>query len=502
MFRTYQYTLLGLFIFAIHFTMPTPGGSGLYMPFNVMTWVFISVIIFLGLWQITSTKQIKLHNLHIFMIIGFVLMCLPMFYGGEYTDYAIPKLLALLTALVFLFASNQFTLSKQQNHQLLYLILLGTAISSLFSLGQFYLITEGSWGGYTAGESRPIGLFLQPNVTASLLSTGLIIAIYLTLDKKIEKSLLQKRLLKYILFVSPLLLVLLQSRTGFLGALVGMSLLIPHALKQQNLNILKPLALILAGILTAIISMQFIKHVDRGLDVYQEVGARSDMYKVSAHMIYTKPLTGFGYGEFEKQYREFHLAIMPGNPNLSAPLDNLDHPHNEILYWGVEGGIAPILGLVIFSCGFLFLFAHTKWRKSLALIALIMPILLHSLTEYPFYHSTPHLVVFLLLISFIQNSLTSFKTINCQPTLLIKTLAVGQALIIIPFMVTTLHTSYLVKEYIVSSSEDSKTEYLREIINPIAWKSQIERLAYTHKLEVGFVNQDPEALKGLYQIGE
>ena len=32
--------------------------------------------------------------------------------------------------------------------------------------------------------------------------------------------------------------------------------------------------------------------------------------------------------------------------------NNMDHPHNEILFWTVEGGIIPLLG--IFYCGKLF----------------------------------------------------------------------------------------------------------------------------------------------------
>ena len=240
-YSRFRFYLLLFFIFAMHFTMLTPGGSGLYLPFNVMSWVFVSILIALGLWQIASSKQIKLHNLHIFMLIGFICMCLPMFYGGEYTDYAIPRLLGLFIGLVFLFANNQYTLTKEQNYYVLYLILIGSTISSLVSLGQFYLVTEGSWGGYTAGKSRPIGLFLQPNVIASLLSTALIVALYLFTDNKLEKTTWQRRLIQYILFVSPLLLTILQSRVGFLGAIVGFALILPQVIKQRKKESLKPI---------------------------------------------------------------------------------------------------------------------------------------------------------------------------------------------------------------------------------------------------------------------
>ncbi|WNC68132.1 Wzy polymerase domain-containing protein [Thalassotalea nanhaiensis] len=494
LYPRFRFVLLLFFIFAMHFTLLTPGGSGLYLPFNVMSWIFVSILIALGLWQIAVQKEIRLHKLHIFICIGFALMCIPMFYEGEFSDYAIPRLLGLLTGLVFLVAINQFQLSQKQNNDVLFLILIGVSISALVSLVQYYFVTEPStWPGYTPGATRPIGLFLQPNVIASFLATGLILAAYLfTTITPTEQEKWHKPLLVFILFSTPLLLVLLQSRVGFLGVIVALILLLPFICKQSVKKTLLVLLIIISGISAAFISTTFIDTQDRGAEIYKDAGARSDIYRVSAHMIYNKPLTGVGYGDFERKYREFHLAIMNENPDLLMPLDKLDHPHNEILLWGVEGGIVAILGLLIFALGYFYLFANIKARTAFAYIALLTPILLHTQTEYPFYHSVPHWVVFLLLINFTQQGLTSFSLKPVPQTFLVKFIAVINLAIIIPFMLTTFHTGYLLKEY--AKSEPHDEAFIHRIINPLPWKALTERVTYNHRLEVGFANHDPQAL--------
>ena len=48
---------LGLFaaylLVGMHFFMHNQGGSGLYLPFNMVGWVCVAGLIGLGLWQVT-----------------------------------------------------------------------------------------------------------------------------------------------------------------------------------------------------------------------------------------------------------------------------------------------------------------------------------------------------------------------------------------------------------------------------------------------------------------
>ena len=42
----------------MHFNMEHVGGYGLYLPFNIIGWMFVSLLIGLGFWKIGKTGKI------------------------------------------------------------------------------------------------------------------------------------------------------------------------------------------------------------------------------------------------------------------------------------------------------------------------------------------------------------------------------------------------------------------------------------------------------------
>lgn len=200
------YWLLGM-----HFFMHNPGGAGLYLPFNAWGWIFASLMIGIGLWQVTLRQRITLSPLQAALWFGALLLLLPMAYPGfELKDYAIPRLLGLFAGLLFLFGFYQWRLTRQQRDSLLYLILVAIAIEALLGLVQFYLLTPGNWIGYDTKVNRPYGIFQQPNVMASFMATGMALAIWLELRSDDSRVLMS---LRYgVIFSTVLLLVVLQSR--------------------------------------------------------------------------------------------------------------------------------------------------------------------------------------------------------------------------------------------------------------------------------------------------
>ncbi|VTR25979.1 Lipid A core - O-antigen ligase and related enzymes [Serratia fonticola] len=91
------------------------------------------------------------------------------------------------------------------------------------------------------------------------------------------------------------------------------------------------------------------------------------------------------------------------------------HPHNELLLWWVEGGLIALLGMLILVWAGLKLVARSRLRdmqafsygkasagEALALCVALLPIALHSQTEYPFYLSALHWLVFLLLLAMLD----------------------------------------------------------------------------------------------------
>ena len=56
--RTLTKIVFGTYVlFAIHLPIPHIGGTGLYLPFNIIAWIFISFIIGLGSYQIFISKK-------------------------------------------------------------------------------------------------------------------------------------------------------------------------------------------------------------------------------------------------------------------------------------------------------------------------------------------------------------------------------------------------------------------------------------------------------------
>lgn len=66
------YSLLGM-----HFFMHNQGGSGLYLPFNMVGWAFVSVLIGIGAWHLTVVKQLTFSRTQLWFLAGFVILLLP-----------------------------------------------------------------------------------------------------------------------------------------------------------------------------------------------------------------------------------------------------------------------------------------------------------------------------------------------------------------------------------------------------------------------------------------
>ena len=53
------YVFSSYFLFGMHVSIEHVGGYGLYLPFNIIGWIFISFLIGLGLYQISKSRKRK-----------------------------------------------------------------------------------------------------------------------------------------------------------------------------------------------------------------------------------------------------------------------------------------------------------------------------------------------------------------------------------------------------------------------------------------------------------
>ena len=492
------YWLLGL-----HFFMHNPGGAGLYLPFNAWGWVFASLVIGLGLWQVTLQQRLIFSSLQTWLWLGGFLLLLPMAYPGfELKDYAIPRLLGLFAGLLFLFCLYQWQLACQARDKLLYLLLGAVAIEALLGLVQYYLLTPGNWLGYDTRANRPYGIFQQPNVMATFMATGLSLAIWLELRGNANVWL---RGLRYgVILAASVLLVVLQSRVGQLGGLLALLLLAPQ-LHRQHL-VVRILGLVLLGVAVGLASQYWVSGVNRGMSVYLSGGARSDIWPFSLHLLLQHWLLGVGYGGFESTFFHAYAEARQVDPNVGMAIYNLDHPHNEFLYWAVEGGLAPMIGMALMGGALLWRLARAGWFKGAALLALVTPILLHTQTEYPLYHAIALWWALLLLIHVLDAEVeegmqtASWHEYVYRPWLLLRFLAIAIPVLVVPFMLTAIHTAWVVTKYERGGYKDPTL--LLDVVNPMAWLTRVEFDVNSVRLMVGLQTDNKAELEAYLDWGQ
>ncbi|MFH7524753.1 Wzy polymerase domain-containing protein [Aeromonas sp. A5] len=496
------YWLLGM-----HFFMHNPGGAGLYLPFNAWGWVFASLMIGMGLWQVTLRQRITFSPLQVALWFGALLLLLPMAYSGfELKDYAIPRLLGLFAGLLFLFGLYQWRLTRPQRDSLLYLILVAIAIEALFGLVQFYLLTPGNWIGYDTKVNRPYGIFQQPNVMASFMATGMALAIWLELRSDDSRVLMG---LRYsVIFSTVLLLVVLQSRVGQLSGLLALLMLLPQLRQQRKLGLI--LGLVFLAIILGLLSQYLMAGEKRGLEIYQSGGMRSIYWPYAFKLVSEQLWTGWGYGSFESIFLHHYMADKAVNPAMVQIEYNLDHPHNEFLYWAVEGGLAPMLGMLIMGGALLWRLSCAPRKNAMAMLALVTPILLHSQTEYPFYHAIVSWWLLLTLIYLIDaeveevnvatRSETTWWEWVYRPWFLLHFMAITIPLLVVPFMLTALHTAWVVTKY--ERGGYKEPTLLLDIVNPMAWLTRVEFDVNSVRLMVGLQTNNKAELEAYLEWGQ
>ncbi|MFP2770042.1 PglL family O-oligosaccharyltransferase [Oceanisphaera sp. KMM 10153] len=484
----------------MHYFMHNPGGAGFYLPFNMVGWIFISLMTGLGLWQMTLNRSVSYSRFHLWCWLVLLLLLVPLLYPNRgFADHALPRLAGLAGGLLFYFSLLQCRLDETARYRLLYLLLAAISLEALLGLVQYYLLTPGNWIGYNTETNRPYGIFQQPNVMASFMATGLMLACYLGLADKRRLPAVRHLWLGTVLVSGSLLLTVLQSRVGLLGGVTGLLLLLPWAWQKKPKFCLWGLGLVGLGVAIGLISMTLVDSVQRGADIYTEPGIRKQIWLQSLALIAEHPWFGAGYGDFERQFMEFYATRQELHPGLPMIPPNLDHPHNELLYWGVEGGLLPVLAIISVALAFVCLLIRAPWRHALALAALVWPIALHSQTEYPFYHSLAHWVTLLVLLYWIDTRLEAPHSQPYRPWLLARFAALLLPALVVPFMITGLQTARVVTQYERGGSKEPAL--LLSASNPLAWLTRLEFNAMSLRLAVGSAQQNTAELQAYVDWG-
>lgn len=405
-----------LFIFLLFIPsaicLPNPGGRAL--PFNLL--FYGGAALLMGVcWRATPLCRVVITPTCRAIIIPCLLLLLPViFTRPEWQSTAVWRSAGLFTGAAFYFTWLQVRMTARQRHAVMYLILSAAAVQALIvllqllapQLAQFWVPVNGG---------RALGIFQQSNVTASFIATGLALALasfvlpgFQLLNPRTERW--RRRALAIVLMLLPMVLVWLQSRTGWLaGVLVlGAVLLCFSRRYPQAVTIVS--VLVLGSVIVAVMvlwlgsDMCYASHAGSNQ-------ARYAMLSSTLAMIAEKPVLGWGYGGFEYSFQHFRLAQGLSTHGVGIAR----HPHNELLLWWVEGGIVALLGMLLLVWAGLKLVARAHWRdkrafscgkttagEALGLCIALLPIVLHCQTEYPFYLSALHWLVFLMLLAMLD----------------------------------------------------------------------------------------------------
>jgi len=272
-----------------------------------------------------------------------------------------------------------------------------------------------------------------------------------------------------VLLMATVLVVVIQSRAGWIGAGVVTVLLLPQVLRLPNPRRYLLLLALIAGVCVALYSLWF-GGAERSLESLVGRQVRSIYWAHGLEMISKHPWLGIGYGHFEAAFVNDYYAVPQPLSGVPIIEQNLDHPHNEILYWGVEGGGIALSGLAVWLFAGIRLLRQLPWPQRLALIALPFPMLFHSMVEYPFYHSVAHWLALIWLVWFIDQEVGQPREYGCRTSFLFKSLALLVPLVTVPFMATGIQTAYLVTQFERGGMKD--LTLLERVINPLPWFSR------------------------------
>lgn len=494
--KAFIYAIALIYVYAMHFFMSNPGGSGLALSFNDTTWIAVSIAAGIGLYQLGNNLKLRYSKLTIGLLIACILMTIPVLYRNASLEESALRLIGLWSGWGFFLLLQQFQFSNKERQRLLWLIILATLIEGIFGLYQYFGAPERVDG--TLRFLRPYGIFQQPNVMASFMATGFVLAGYMLArqPQKYNRRIIEISLLYIATFIPTLLLVVLASRTGWLALLLTALLLTPYLYKYApRRRFITWLAIIVLGVSSGISAVHIQGNAGFVVNKADLQSPRRYTFPQTLDMVIEKPFTGYGYGKFESEYLLYTARQHQLNPNYHPGLPSMDHPHNELLYWAVEGGLLPIVGIFI-AVGFVFIrLYHTKKDTRLALFALIVPISLHTQLEYPFYHSAAHWITFLILLYWIDQRSAKYHYWPFHQWIKagLRIFSLLIPLLTTTFMVSALQTNYVLLRFERLPAHDPAL--LSKVTNLYVWQDRYDWDVYSTYLSMGLKQNEPKYIQ-------
>ncbi|WP_411753041.1 Wzy polymerase domain-containing protein [Serratia sp. (in: enterobacteria)] len=396
-----RYLALATLLLASVCYWPNRGGSGFFLPVNMVIAAWMSLVVIAGLVQCRSALMYSSCSCWL-LVGGAILTVLPWLSSGmaEFNLIA-SRMMGLGLGLAFYFALLQYRFTQAVRAWVIQGCMLLTLVQAGLGIAQYYLFAADNFMGYNTLLNRPYGIFQQWNVMASFVATGLALALYVWMPKTgMRRSRWAQWAAAMMLVMAPLLLVLIGSRIGLLAALLVTPLQLWAQWRLDRRRCVLAVGLIGLGIALALLS-QWNNGVARDVAQGSTLSYRLQVWQICLAMIADKPWLGWGYGLFSTEFIHYAHRLRPD----TLESFQMAHPHNELLFWGVEGGLVGLaaVGLIVvgiirlcvrrtrFGYGWLERLSRSPWL-------LMVPIVLHTQVELPLYQSALHGIMLLLLL--------------------------------------------------------------------------------------------------------
>mgnify|MGYP000438572184 CR=1 FL=1 len=488
-----------IFLFFPYYSTPTIGGTGLAITYNIPIWVVASWVMAAGLLLIVNNKHFITPQL------GFCFFVFPIIIiiSSLLTEINQPiawlfRMLFILGGLLFLFSLFQFKLTEQVINRSLFIVVIAAGLHALIGIIQIFspqLLAP--WLPFQTDFS-PRSVFQQINVQASFLVSGVIITLYLISRPSFRfSSLLVKVILVFIFPLAVYIVVASGSRIGLLSILLGVPLVLWSRYKLLRPHKTLLIILLIASCGSFVAGQAGLqKTIDKTalLKAGSYSTARIAMYTIGLEMVGKRSIYGYGIGGFLKAWNKQSSNFVTRHPETSLPAFIL-HPHNELLFWMIEGGVLALAGILAAVVGIGIALYRCGFQRGGAYAAMLLPISLHTQVEHPFYVSSAHWFLWLFLIFVALRYQTKKINVNLSlsATRLVQGVAISLAIGVTLFMVNTTRAQTDLYNFLYV--ENSPPPHLEIALNNLYFKTDAEQIAMRAMLYSSIAARDVTKVK-------